>query len=100
MYAIEKPEIDKSQFETIIEEINEENIPPNTKVLRSSLNREAPKYNSTKAEEQVDALRKPLELFSPVRAAMKTYDFESGKYDDLNTKPEKYFPYLPICLMF
>ena len=70
MYAIEKPEIDKSQFETIIEEINEENIPPNAKVLRSSLNREAPKYNSTKAEEQVDALRKPLGLFSPVRAAM------------------------------
>ena len=39
----------------------------------------------------------------PIRSLVKnSYDFSSyyTQYPDILTKPENYYPYLPICLMF
>jgi len=81
MYAIEHPNVDMSHFTT---------KPP----------RPAPTFNAKAANDQLDSLYHPFKVFSPVRAATNSYDFLLSQYPELLEKPENYYPYLPICLMF
>jgi len=81
IYAIENPNVDMSHF--------------TTKPARS-----APTFNAEAANDQLHPLYHPFKLFSPVRAATKSYDFSLSQYPDLLEKPENYYPYIPISLLF